>query len=66
MKDIFKIGNHLVGGISLAYMKNIGTYLFMITLLFIHLTISHSKGKIRFGISIGDHGLFLKLQVGID
>jgi hypothetical protein len=69
MKEIFKLGNHIILGISLVYVEFIKSYQFMASFLLIHFIINYRIGKnksLKIGIRIGDHGLFTKLEVGLN
>ena len=66
MKDIFRLGDHTICGISLTYVKFNQLYMFMITLLLIHCTFHISTTTFRIGISIGDHEVFVRINLGIN
>tara|TARA_Y100000593_G_scaffold19470_1_gene38940 strand:+ start:57 stop:257 length:201 start_codon:yes stop_codon:yes gene_type:complete len=66
MKEIFKYGDHLILGASLIYIEPIKNYSFMATLLLMHLTLDYRKNGIKLGFSIGDHGLYLRFQIGLN
>ena len=66
MKRIFKYGDHIILGASLIYIEYTKIYTFMITLFLVHLTIDYNKESVRVGVSIGDHQLYLRLQIGLN
>ena len=66
MKEIFKYGNHIAGGISLTYLESLQIYSFMITFLLVHFNIDQGNGTLRFGFSIGDHGIYFRFQIGFN
>ena len=64
MQNIFKIGNHFLGGISLIYIKPINTYSLLITFICLHISIDVLNYGFRIGFSIGDGEIFFKIQAG--
>ena len=66
MKDIFRLGDHTICGISLTYIEFKKLYQFIITLLLVHLTLHIGVNGFRIGISIGDKSLYLRIQLGLD
>ena len=64
MENIFKIGNHFLGGISLIYIESLKTYSLLVTFMLLHLTIDILNRGIRIGFAIGDGEIFFKVQAG--
>ena len=65
MKRLFKIGDHIFGGITLLYIKPAKSYTLMLTLFMVHLNISFVDFGFRISFSIGSNEIFFKVQSGI-
>ena len=64
MENIFKIGNHFLGGISLIYIESLKTYSLLVTFMLLHLEIDILHYGFRIGFSIGNGEVFFKIQTG--
>ena len=65
MKDIFKLGDHVMAGISFSKISlGKGIYMFMITLLLVHLSIAFNKKHFKIGLGVGDNEIYIKIQLG--
>jgi len=64
VKNIFKVGDHFLGGISLIYIESLKTYSLLVTFMLLHLTIDILNRGIRIGFAIGDGEIFFKVQAG--
>lgn len=67
MTTIFKIGNHIAGGISLTKIPSMNKFMysFMITFMLMHLQIVVRKWGVRIGISSGDSELYFRVNLGL-
>ena len=65
MRNIFKIGNHFLGGISLIYIEPLKAYSLLVTFMLLHFTLDILNCGIRVGFSIGNGEVFFKIHTGI-
>ena len=64
MKNIFKIGDHFLAGISLSYIEPANAYSLLITFMSLHLSIDMLHYGFRISFSIGNGEIFFKIQTG--
>ena len=64
MNDYFRIGDHLIGGLSLTYYKSIKSYMLLMTIFFVHFSLTFKKYDFRLGFSVGNSEINMKFSIG--